>query len=260
MRDLLTIGEVARIMNMTTSQIRFYERKGLVSPEVVDENSYRLYGFDQLERLEVISMLRDLNLSIEAIREQINQKDGYDYKNILKQTSANIKEEMERLKRKSVQIDHMKRQYQLYEDGRIMIESFDERKLFVIDHRESTVHSPRDVFWFIDTHDINYLEPDGQVISLVLGDGGMRFCFHHRLNKKKKYDLERYFLPKGSYLSKYCTLNDLEGLDDIDQEIKAYAISHGIHLEDEAIIIHDLDATTYSNKKEYLIYQKRIKQ
>jgi MerR family redox-sensitive transcriptional activator SoxR len=64
--ELLTIGEVARRAQVSTSTIRFYERRGLLSPDT-RESGQRRYLTATLRRLVFIGMLQDAGLALDDI-------------------------------------------------------------------------------------------------------------------------------------------------------------------------------------------------
>jgi len=74
----LRIGEVARRAGTTPRTIRYYEELGLLpaTPER-DAGSHRLYGEEEIERLEQILRLKDLlGLSLEELRDVIEAEDA----------------------------------------------------------------------------------------------------------------------------------------------------------------------------------------
>jgi len=60
-------GETSRRLGVTTKALRVYEREGLVVPRRA-ESRWRLYGPAQIARLHQIIVLRDLGLSLNAIK------------------------------------------------------------------------------------------------------------------------------------------------------------------------------------------------
>lgn len=52
MSQKYSIGDVAKMLNMTTRTIRFYDQKDLVKPESIGENGYRYYGEEQIADLK----------------------------------------------------------------------------------------------------------------------------------------------------------------------------------------------------------------
>ncbi len=64
----LTIGELARRADMSTSAIRYYESVGLVEPER-RSSGRRLYGEPAVERLALISFAKDIGFSLGEVRQ-----------------------------------------------------------------------------------------------------------------------------------------------------------------------------------------------
>jgi DNA-binding transcriptional MerR regulator len=76
MRADLSSGDLARATGNTVRTIRFYEEEGLLKPAVVSEGGHRRYTADELERLRLISDLRELGLSLCEIRSLLDLRSG----------------------------------------------------------------------------------------------------------------------------------------------------------------------------------------
>jgi DNA-binding transcriptional MerR regulator len=61
------IGEVAKLLELTTGAMRNWERDGLIKVPRDSRNGYRLYGATEIGRLRVIRMLRQAGYSVMAI-------------------------------------------------------------------------------------------------------------------------------------------------------------------------------------------------
>ncbi|AKU91731.1 MerR family transcriptional regulator [Vulgatibacter incomptus] len=72
----LSTGDLARRSGTTLRTVRFYEEAGLLEPSVVGKGGRRLYTEGDLERLTLIADLRELDLSIEEIRELLRMREG----------------------------------------------------------------------------------------------------------------------------------------------------------------------------------------
>lgn len=68
MRELLQIGEVARLVGVSAKTIRYYHEMDLLPEPKRTESGYRLYTAQHLLRLQRIRRLRALGLSLERIR------------------------------------------------------------------------------------------------------------------------------------------------------------------------------------------------
>ena len=69
MKNLYTIGQLAKLAGISTKTLRVYERKGLLIPERNTENSYRVYGEDAVRTLEKIQLMKWLDFSLDQIAE-----------------------------------------------------------------------------------------------------------------------------------------------------------------------------------------------
>jgi DNA-binding transcriptional MerR regulator len=72
----LSSGDLARATGNTIRTIRFYEEEGLLAPTVVSDGGHRRYTDVDLERLRLISDLRELGLSLGEIRSILELRSG----------------------------------------------------------------------------------------------------------------------------------------------------------------------------------------
>ena len=72
----MRIGEAARRLGMTTRTLRYYEEMGLLSPEARNRGGFRLYGEDEVQRLERISELKNLlGFNLHEIKDILDAED-----------------------------------------------------------------------------------------------------------------------------------------------------------------------------------------
>ncbi len=75
MRELLQIGEVAKLIGVTPKTIRYYHEIGLLAELKRTAGGYRLYSAQDLLRLQRIRRLRSLGLALDRIREILGESD-----------------------------------------------------------------------------------------------------------------------------------------------------------------------------------------
>ncbi len=63
----MRISEAAEMTGLSVSNIRFYEKKGLLAPEREMENKYRDYSDEDIHRLKKIVLFRKMDIPIETI-------------------------------------------------------------------------------------------------------------------------------------------------------------------------------------------------
>jgi DNA-binding transcriptional MerR regulator len=62
--ELVTIGDAAEILALNTSALRYYEDRGLVTPE--RRGGKRMYSREQLRRLAFIQLMQRLGIRLDA--------------------------------------------------------------------------------------------------------------------------------------------------------------------------------------------------
>lgn len=72
--DTYTIGQLSSHLRVSLRTLRFYEQSGLLSPS--REGLRRRYSHDDRERLELIVTLRELEVSLTAIKSLMTLIDG----------------------------------------------------------------------------------------------------------------------------------------------------------------------------------------
>ncbi|WLR59824.1 MerR family transcriptional regulator [Guptibacillus hwajinpoensis] len=65
-----TISEIARLFNVSTRTVRYYEELGLLSP-VRKENGHRVYARKERTRLELIFRGKNFGFQLDEIKEMI---------------------------------------------------------------------------------------------------------------------------------------------------------------------------------------------
>ncbi len=68
----MTIGQLARVLAVPVSTLRYYERVGLVVPRRRSPGGYRLYGLEELRRVEFIRQAQQLGLALEQIAQLLH--------------------------------------------------------------------------------------------------------------------------------------------------------------------------------------------
>ncbi|MFQ6057642.1 MAG: heavy metal-responsive transcriptional regulator [Anaerolineae bacterium] len=69
MSEQLLIGQLARAVGVNPKTIRYYEEIGVLPQPARTESGYRLYGPEDVERLEFVLRARSLGFSLDEVRE-----------------------------------------------------------------------------------------------------------------------------------------------------------------------------------------------
>src|SRR5215469_6026144 len=93
MRELLQIGEIARLIGVSPKTIRYYHEIGLLAEPQRTESGYRLYTAQDLLRLQRIRRLRSLGLPLDRIRGILGEPD-HEHEQMLRNALQSLVEEL----------------------------------------------------------------------------------------------------------------------------------------------------------------------
>ncbi len=67
---MIKIGEFARLCNVNTQTLRYYDAEGLLKADIIDpSNGYRFYSIDAVETYKKILYYKDLGFTLEEIKQ-----------------------------------------------------------------------------------------------------------------------------------------------------------------------------------------------
>lgn len=101
--SLLRIGEVAKMYHLSVELLRYYDKIGLLKPEIVDSDSgYRYYGVKQLEHLNLIRFARTMDIPLERIAKYFHNPQVENLLDMLNEQQAVL----ERRKKEILSLQH----------------------------------------------------------------------------------------------------------------------------------------------------------
>lgn len=72
----MKIGQVAKIVGISSSAIRFYERRGLLKSNSISraENGYRVYAQRDIDELRAIAKFKEFGLELKEIKSLLGEE------------------------------------------------------------------------------------------------------------------------------------------------------------------------------------------
>lgn len=120
-QQLYTVGEVAKLCNVSTKTLRYYDQLGLIKPDKVnEENGYRYYSRETLLMLPVIKYYKQMGFTLHEMS-GVNQATSYFYHE--RNFNHKLKEldmEVQKIKEKHTAISDW---YDLIQEGRMVIQN-----------------------------------------------------------------------------------------------------------------------------------------
>ncbi len=77
-KKLYSIGEVSKICNISTKALRFYDKIGIISPDMIcKENSYRYYNKESLLTVPVVKYYKQMGFKLEEMQGLVEGNNYY---------------------------------------------------------------------------------------------------------------------------------------------------------------------------------------
>lgn len=89
----MTISEVAKCLGVDISTVRFYERKGLVTPVRREDSKYRDYSEEDVMTLKRIMLYRKLDFSIDDIQSILSEDTDFHEMLVSRRQQLNVQKE-----------------------------------------------------------------------------------------------------------------------------------------------------------------------
>ncbi len=98
-QERFSVGELAELAGVSSRTIRYYDKKGLLSPVAYSENQYRQYDKSSLLQLQQILMLKYIGFSLEEITEIFQRRKEISVTELLAEQRRMLLKKREQLNR-----------------------------------------------------------------------------------------------------------------------------------------------------------------
>ena len=240
MRDDLTIGEVAKLLDISTYNLRYYQKEGLVSPSGESESGYRLFNIDDVIHIKCIMLLRESGISIKEIQKLLDNYNKDNYIETLNSSLDRIMSEIERLSALKVDVESTLRVAQNAAD-QFSIRNLDVRTFLEIKKSEfDAVYSAKEIFDITETKGIEKNAIITNNLHYILYDNEISMCVPTQCHK------DCVVFNKGKYLCYEFMINDYndpKAFDDKINEFVEHMTNYKYRHESELLFIVHLGAS-----------------
>lgn len=143
MKELYSIGETARLLNVSVQTLRYYDRVGLLKPAYVNSSTgYRYYAFNQFQLIDRIKYLQFLGLSLDEIQMCLAEGTSAGLLPVLKGKKSILQREFDDLKKKRELLDWYIDYFsyiQTLNNSDIWISRFPDRYALMVPHPEKGI-------------------------------------------------------------------------------------------------------------------------
>ncbi|MGH0594925.1 MerR family transcriptional regulator [Bacillus pretiosus] len=157
MKKMFSIGEVAKIKDITIKALRYYHKMGIFIPKHVDESTgYRYYSIDQFIHIDIIKSCRELNTSIVELQEIFKERNTDKLLQFLQLKREEAEEHIKKMKEVMETIDDLHAKVvssqEILKNDEISIENFKQRYVVVAPCKE--VGSLQELLYYSDLEKI----------------------------------------------------------------------------------------------------------
>ncbi|MFK4291725.1 MerR family transcriptional activator of bmr gene [Bacillus sp. RC240] len=156
-KTLFSIGEVAKIKDITIKALRYYHKMGILIPKHVDESTgYRYYSIDQFIHIDIIKSCRELNTSIVELQEIFKECDMNKLLQFLQLKREEAEEHIKKMKEVIETIDGLNEKVgssqEILKSDEVCIQFFEQRYVIVAPCKE--VGSLQELLYYSDLEKI----------------------------------------------------------------------------------------------------------
>ncbi|MGE7916825.1 MerR family transcriptional regulator [Lysinibacillus xylanilyticus] len=165
-----TIGEVAKLSNLSVQTLRYYDQIDLFKPAYIDTlTNYRYYQDNQIFYLDIIKSLKYIGIALEDIKKALGLTSG-ELLNFLEQQEQRIEEKISRLNEAKYTLHKTKNQLQEQIDipvfGEVYVQAEEEMPILQVTTTELTPISNTNTHYATL---IKIIENEGSVLNSRYG-------------------------------------------------------------------------------------------
>lgn len=213
MKKRMTIGEYAKLRQVSTETLRHYDRIDLFKPIEIDpKNGYRYYSVTQDEKLGTIRELQHLGMSITEIKAYFDDRNLSQSLSLLKEVSRKLKDRISSLQALEInlsrRIKHLEKVSKKDDFESVKVKDFQER---LIIHKNEKISDDVGFSYALIELEKALMESTPLIASNRIGvlidqnaidfKNVIPFIF---VNEENKIDSQLiHIIPKGKYACKY---------------------------------------------------------
>jgi DNA-binding transcriptional MerR regulator len=257
MKKIFSIGEVAKIKDITIKALRYYHKMGILIPKHIDESTgYRYYSIDQFIHIDIIKSCRELNTSIVELQEIFKECDMDKLLQFLQLKRDEAEEHIRKMKEVMETIDVLNAKVgsskDILKSDEISIKFFEQRYVIVAPCKE--VGSLQELLYYSDLEKIaqDYEEKMSMEMGILYNvnekwDAEPKYVFNKVQDDVHMEEMQNIkVLPSGKYVTlAYSKENEEERRNTMIKYIKENNIEVESFIEVE--LVNDFFNTeTYS--------------
>ena len=223
MNEKWRIGEVAKLLDLSTDALRYYEKEGLLRVAKDDGNGYRHYEYDELIRLMDIQFLRKMDVPVKDIRQIIRERELPEISVVLKESSDEIAAKIEEMVRRQALLQQVIEQYRECEAklGVFTLVDAPDFNFKLLGHAEESIFSVIekikviDEDWLTSTRYIIWKTAEEITVDCDLAATQLGISLNRDVRSEFHESLGLMRLPAGEYLHTVIATDYIPGSNEL---------------------------------------------
>lgn len=97
LKNYYTISQISQMYHIGLDSLRYYEKLGILNPQRDPKNNYRIYGLEEIRRLNIITELRKLNIPFSQIAQYLSSRSTQTTIQLLKEEDHQLQQKIKQL-------------------------------------------------------------------------------------------------------------------------------------------------------------------
>ena len=259
MKKIYKIGDVSKIYNISTDILRYYEKIGLLIPDVRKSNGYRYYSEKQLWKLSNIRNLRKLDVGLKDITKFLNTRSIVTTEKMIDFQLEKINSEIEELLNLQKELNNKKasiiffKNFNRYEIP--MEKELDSRYIHLTQGEfieESEINLELKKLKDMIKEENDFLFNKNEIGAIIDKENWLKGDYYSYsgtfvIAREKT----RYLLPKGKYLIYYFK-GGYENIEKHYEKLKKYMEEKGYKIGGNVIELYHIEMHITENQNEYV--------
>ena len=186
MNNKLSIGQMARLNNVSIKTLRYYDEIGLFRPYEVDiATGYRYYSIEQFKELDIILYLKMMGVPLKDIKRQLENRSLDDFISVLENVRRITREKIEVLKRiekglfsRVLELENTKAETII---GKPFVQHFDSHNIIQVNKKVGSLKEIEAELRQLITH-------YESIVPIVIGNVGYLMNIEGHQYKESSYD------------------------------------------------------------------------
>ncbi len=265
-KKYFTVGEFAKLFNISKQTLFYYERNGIFAPSFVNDNGYRYYSFEQFYIFEIVAALRAIDVPLKKIAEYVKNRNPESLRLLLIEKQKEYEEQMALIRKNQEHIEKKLGRLSLItaiETGQVndlFVERVSERTLVVTPYpqhettpeeglRSLSAHNEK----LRKNHSINE-NPTGYLLPLAELETGNYLAYSHFFTDVSDPAKEETIItkPAGLYATIYKKSRKHPHYMQAVDALKEFIASHRFRIAGDAYITPIRSFWTTTNPDDYI--------